>query len=357
MRGSHRCTLALRVRYLRMVSMAWMLPRAVALVLTIGTAASVVVSHDVAAATYLAQIDVPRAFGYTIGDVATERVLLAAAGHDVRDVAPPSSGRIDLWLERRPGRVETDAQGRRWLVIDYQITNAPRVLTQIALPALSLRAGNGEVLQVGAWPIGVGPIVPDTTVAPADAISTEARTPPAGAAGPENGLAVAAGASMQPDRGAQPIELAPIARRFGYALACLVATLAGWMGWWLWRNRRDAAQLPFARGWRQMRSLSASGAFVHADAPWHIVHRALDETAGQVVHRHSLSRLFARAPWLAPMQPQLEHFYEHSAARFFAVSSQAADRSAPDGPSQQGPDATVVALLRVLFLAERERHR
>ncbi len=319
------------------------------------------VSYPAHAIAYVASIDPPRGFGYTLGDVVTERVLLAAAGHEVRNVEQPSSGRIDLWLERRPARVETDREGRRWLVLDYQIVNAPRSLTQIALPALSLRTRGGDVLQLGAWPVTVGPIISDTVVAAVDIASAGARAAQIVAAGQGRDPAPLFGASpaMQPDRGASPIPLAPIMRRIGYALVCLFSTLAGWLGWWVWRNRRDAAQLPFARGWRRMRTLCASRApaEVDADAAWHIVHRALNETAGQVINMHTLSRLFARAPWLLSMQPQLEAFHERSDARFFAVSSGPAGLPCAELSSRAGSDAALVALLRTLFRAERRRHR
>lgn len=347
------------------------LPRPGAVALTLSLAVSgagmFTVSSPARATAYAASIDPPRGFGYTIGDVITERVMLAAAGRDAGNVEPPSSGRIDLWLERRPARVETDREGRRWLVLDYQIVNAPRSLTQIALPALSLRTRGGDVLRLDAWPITVGPIVSDTAVAPIGIAAGGAGAAQIVAAGQGRERAVLSGASwaMQPDRTASPIALAPIRRRIGYALACLLSTFAGWLSWWVWRNQRDAAHMPFARGWRQIRSLRAPGARADvdadadaaADAAWRIIHRALNETAGQVINLHSLSQLFARAPWLLPMQPQLEAFYERSDARFFAVSNEAAGGTRAEPSSQSGSDAALVALLRALFRAERRRDR
>jgi mxaA protein len=59
-----------------------------------------------------------------------------------------------------------------------------------------------------------------------------------------------------------------------------------------------------------------------ADA-WLCLHRALNETAGHVVHAGSLSRLFMRAPYLQPLRAQLEQFYRQSAERFFTPASSA----------------------------------
>ncbi|GLU32657.1 calcium incorporation protein MxaA [Trinickia caryophylli] len=299
-----------------------------------------------AGAPPVAFVDEPRAFGHTIGDVLTQRVLLHAAGRDFADVAAPSSGRVGVWLERRPARIETDALKRRWMIVDYQVTNAPRGLTQLALPALLLRTRAGDVLSVPEWPISVGPLVPD------------------GAAGP--GLP-----AMRPDRGPPPLDVRPIARRLALALGALGATLAAWLGWWGWRNRREAAQLPFARAWRRIERLGAdrggarggvggpAGGGVHTDADvlWRIVHRALDETAGRVVHHRSLPSLFAREPWLEPLRAEIEQFYVRSDERFFAVGRS----GTPEGsaPGHAGDDAgeALVAFARTLYRAERRRHR
>lgn len=277
------------------------------------------------AAQWAASVDEPRAFAHTIGDVLTQRILLEAGGRDVGDVAGPSAGRADLWLERRPARIETDAEGQRWMVIDYQLTNVPRTLTQIALPALALTTRSGDVLSVSAWPVSIGPLAPDDA-------------PGAGAL-----------RAIQPDRLAPPAALAPIRRRLGATLALLAATLLAWAGWWFWRNRREAARLPFARAWRQMRRLGPQEG--HADAAWHVVHRAMNETAGRVVYTASLATLIERKPWLQPLRPQLEQFYRQSEAHFF--------EPAPDnktGAYAHAP-ASLVALCHALYRAERHQQR
>lgn len=292
-------------------------------------------------------VDEPRAFGHTIGDVLTQRVLLHAAGRDFGDVAPPSSGRVGVWFERRPARIETDALKRRWMVIDYQVTNAPRALTQLALPALLLRTRAGDVLSVAEWPVSVGPLVPD-------------------GAAPGAGLP-----AMRPERGASPTAVQPIARRLAFALAALTATLAAWLGWWVWRNRREAARLPFARAWRRIERLGAGddgpaggaggagagNAPADADVLWRIVHRALDETAGRVVHLRSLPSLFAHAPWLEPLRPEIEAFYLRSDERFFAIAPDRAPGAAGRGHAHDDAGKTLVAFARTLYRAERKRHR
>ena len=234
----------------------------------------------------------PRAFGYLLGDVLTQRILLPAGDNDVGSVAPPSVGRTGAWLERRPARFETDAEGRRWMAIDYQVVNVAPTLTRIALPALKLTSASGATLQVAEWPLSIGPITS------ADAFDAgDLRL-------------------MRPDRQAPAVPTAPLRRQASVALGLLLLTLLSWLGWWLWRNWRESARLPFARAWRQMQRLDGPAVDSSADA-WLCLHHALNEAAGHVVHAGSLPSLFARAPYLQPLRAQLEQFYQQSTERFF----------------------------------------
>jgi mxaA protein len=289
----------------------------------------------VAAGDAVAVVEEPRAFGHTVGDLLVQRVRLGADGPAgaANEWVLPSGGRVDVWLERRPARIETAADGSRWLVLAYQVTNAPVAVTQAELPALVLRTRAGDVLRVPAWPISVGPLAPDAAF---------------GAGG---------FAAMQPDRTPAPLALAPIERRIGLGLAGLVATLIAWLAWWIARNRRDAARLPFARAWREFRrqgmTNGEAGGCDDRDAAWRIVHRALNETAGFVVQSSSLPRLLTRAPWLEPLRAQLEQFYLRSEARFFSLSGdEPLDRHAVHTPTP-----ALVALTRSLYRAEKDRHR
>ncbi|NML30432.1 calcium incorporation protein MxaA [Paraburkholderia sp. G-4-1-8] len=272
-----------------------------------------------AATSVPATVQEPRAFGYVLGDVLTQRVLLQANGRSVGAVEPPSIGRTGLWLERRPASLETDTDGRTWMVIGYQVVNAPQTLTQIALPAITLISASGTQLQIAEWPASIGPLTPPSAFAAGDLTS------------------------LRPDRAAPLLPTAGLRRQIAWAFGLLLATLLGWAGWWGWRNRRESARLPFARAWRQMQRVPDPQAAASSDA-WFCLHRALNETAGQVVHAGSLPALLARAPHLQPLRAQLEHFYQVSAARFFE-------------PASQVGAFPLQALCRALYRAERRHQR
>jgi len=237
-------------------------------------------------------VEQPRAFGHTIGDVLTQRLLL---GDDELAVTPPS-GRVDAWFERRMARVETDASGRRWLAIDYQVVNAPRTLANASLPAQTLKARSGNDWHIAEWPITIGPLTPENLAAQGD-------------------LQV-----MRPDHEVGVLPTAPIHQRLNREAAGLALTLSAWLAWWLWRIRREAIRLPFARAWGEVRRFNGAAEGVEP-AAWLSVHRALDATAGHVVTASTLGGLLTRAPHLRALQPQLEAFYQHSSERFFSTES------------------------------------
>ncbi len=250
----------------------------------------------------------PRPFGYVIGDLIEQRVLLP---DEVTLPKPGRSnplqpGRVGAWLERRNPTVAKDAEGRRWLVVDYQLINAPQGLTTINLPAWQLAGGaegrgggsdgvsgvaggGSSVLTVPAWPITIEALTARTVLA-------------------QGGLQ-----ELRPDRPAPVIPTRPIVRQLALWSGAFVATLLAWLVWILWRNWRAATGQPFATAAREMRNESDS-----SPAAWQALHRAFDRTAGRVVQVASLPGLFVTTPQLEPLRPQIEQFFAQSAQWFFA---------------------------------------
>jgi mxaA protein len=275
-----------------------------------------------APAATAATVEQPRAFGHVLGDLLTQRVLLERAGQPLRPAALPSAARIDLWLERRPSRTETDAEGRRWLAIDYQIINAPRTLTAISLPALYIATASGPALALPAWPISIGPMTPLEVLGQGDL------------------------QPLQPDRPVPALPTYAVERQLKLSLFALLAVLLAWLAWWAWRNAHEAQQLPFAHAWRELKRIHDPA----SPEAWRVVHRALNRSAGRVVHGASLPQLLADAPYLRPLQPRLEDFYRESTRRFFFAESAAATSAEAQAAYPLKP------LCRALRNAEK-RHR
>ncbi|RSZ41751.1 calcium incorporation protein MxaA [Variovorax beijingensis] len=275
-----------------------------------------------AAAAAAATIEQPRSFGHVLGDVLTQRVLLEHQGRPLEPGLLPAAARIDLWLERRPSRIETDAEGRRWLAIEYQLINAPRALTAISLPALTIATGSGPAIALPAWPVSIGPLTPAETFGQGDL------------------------QPLRPDRPIAALATHPIEQHLKLSLLALLAVLLAWLAWWAWRNMREAQQLPFAHAWRELKRIDDPASSPEA---WRVLHRALNRSAGRVVHGASLPQLLADAPYLRPLQPRLEDFYRESTRRFFFAESAAA-------PAQPQAAYPLKPLCRALRNAEK-RHR
>jgi mxaA protein len=236
-------------------------------------------------------VEQPRPFGYVIGDVMTQRILLQVDGRDFEPAALPRTERVGAWLERRTPRVEVHSDGRRWLVADYQVINAPQTLTVVNVPAWEIHPGSGATrLRIGDWPISVSPLTSRTAFGQGDL------------------------AELRPDRPPLAIDTEPMRRRIAVLLGAFTVTLIIWMGWLLWREWRARAAQPFARALREMRRYEDS-----APQAWHALHRAFDRTAGQALQSATLPDLFRQAPQLLPLRAQVEQFFIQSGERFFGT--------------------------------------
>lgn len=229
-----------------------------------------------------ATVDQPRPFGYVVGDLVTQRVLLTS---DPAELPPVQ--RVSIWFERRASRIEVASDGRRWLVVEYQLINAPQELTTVRLPAWVLEA-HGVQLAIPAAPISVSPLISD-----------------------------GAAADIQPDREVSIIDTTRARVSLVAWAIALIVTLAAWLAWWQWRNWRDSHNRPFARALQELRRIDEM-----APEAWQALHRAFDETAGRVLQTETLPALFERAPHLQPQRADIERFFAQSNERFFGTGSQ-----------------------------------
>jgi mxaA protein len=271
-----------------------------------------------------ASVQQPPAYGHAIADVLEQKVLLEQQGHRVDLVAPPSAGRISLWLERRPSSISTDSAGRRWLALRYQIINAPEQLTSVTIPALKLPLASGATLDIPEWPVTVAPL-------------TLSEPPNAGRLTP-----------LQSDRIVAAPPLPPIRRSIAIWGSATFVILIAWGAWWFWREQRERAGLPFARTWRALRGRDAASMEGDVET-WRLLHDALNATAGRVVRPRSLPELLRHAPHLQTLEPQIETFFRRSSARFF--------QDAQNAQPPQREHFSLREFARALYRAERRNRR
>src|SRR6185369_13240581 len=168
-----------------------------------GHSMSLALALAAALALQPAVVEQPRSFGYVIGDIATQRVLLEAQGRTFTPDRLPGAGPLGNWVERRATRIERDARGRPWLAVDYQIMNAPQTIMLVTLPAWKLAD-----LAVPEWQISVAPLTLEQPFA-------------------RGGLG-----SLRPDRATPTIDLAPMRRWMTIWTGCALALILWWAGWW-----------------------------------------------------------------------------------------------------------------------------
>jgi mxaA protein len=247
------------------------------------------VSLALALAVVMAVVEQPRSYGYVVGDVVTQRVLLEEQGRSFTPDPLPAAGPLGNWVERRAAHIESDSRGRRWLAVEYQIMNAPQAVQLVTLPAWKLAD-----LSVPEWQISVAPLTPEEAFA-------------------RGGLG-----GMRPDRAAPTIVLAPIYRWMMIWFSAAFVLALWWAGWWAWRNWRASARQPFAKALREIRSMDEQS--VQA---WLALHRAFDATAGRVVQAESLPSMLKAAPRFEPQRAAIEEFFARSSARFFDATAEA----------------------------------
>jgi mxaA protein len=233
-----------------------------------------------------------RHFGYFIGDVLEQRILMELDGAALELTELPTSERVGAWLQRLPSKLVSDEREQRWLELKYQLINAPTELQAVSLPALKLAVVGGTPLAIEPWSFSVAPLTPAVL--------------PAGA-GP---------VLMRPDR--QPVladdQLA--AKRLILTILALVATLLLWLGWWLWRRSADISRLPFAQAWHQLNKLDPNRLDDDPEA-WYIMHHAFNDAAGRTINRTTIPDLIRQDAWLESYQARIDEFYLASSARFF----------------------------------------
>ena len=160
-----------------------------------------------------AVVQQPRPFGYVLGDTLTQRILLQTAGRDFEPATLPPAERAGLWFARRSSRIELSEDRHRWLVIDYQLINAPQTLMTVNVPPVTLKpkAGN-ELLTVPEWPVSIAPLTPRAAFA-------------------KGGLQ-----ELRPDHPAPTLPTGELRKGLEIWSGLFALVVLSWIAWWLMRS-------------------------------------------------------------------------------------------------------------------------
>ena len=243
----------------------------------------------------------PRAYGYQVGDTLQRQVLIQVPAGLALDAASlPLAGARGQAIELRALRLHSQAVPggqHQVLQLDYQVFLAPKEVRTLEIAPITLRytgQPRDQPLRIDAWPVTVAPLLPL-------------------AVSPRQGLG-----DLQPDAAPPLIDTTALHQRLAvWAGAAML--LAGWLAWarlgWPWWQRRH---LPFGQAWAQLRHLANAPDEPQARAAFQRLHRALDDSAGQVLFEAGLAGWLARQPAFASLQSDLLRFLQLSQQLFFA---------------------------------------
>lgn len=247
--------------------------------------------------------------GYLLGDLLDEHVdITLPDGYRLDADSLPLPGRVAPWLEVRRAIVDPERHGgHENMTVTYQIFAEVEQATRVPIPAFKLR------LRSNAGPQSV--VVPEKSflLSPAlpASLSDEDR-------------------ELKPSPPPQPLPRTGVV----LALAASLAVALSCSVWLLWVHDRlpflPRSPGPFARLWRRWRRRGRRGLPADQQAAllrdWH---SALNETAGETVYASTLPRLFARAPFLAPLRARVEGAFWRSWQSFYG------DREVPAPPAAE----------------------
>lgn len=238
------------------------------------------------------RIEMPRDFGYTIGDRIEQRIMLSLGDpYRLMRESLPEAGRLDHWLALDPVRVEerTDDGGIVYrITLVYRIINLEPDVERLTLPSWRLRFSDGQGR--------LGTSVPEWSFRVAW-LSDPARPV----------------SNLRPDR--LPPRLPP--PRFELAAAGSGLLLALGLLGYRYGRLPFVSRGPFDQALRELQRLPTPWDASRQRTALRVVHAAFDRAAGGTVLGERLDELFLRQPRLARQREPIADFFERSTALFF----------------------------------------
>jgi mxaA protein len=236
--------------------------------------------------------------GYVLGDFLQQRVdIRVPPGAKLAADSVPRLGRVNNWMELRDAHI-TQRGDVYTLQMRYQMFGAVASAQQLAVPGFQLRftGASPATVTIAPQPFYASPVLP----ASLDDQDREPRATP------------------KPD---------PIASRFwktSTAASVIIALLSAvYLGWiydrlpWLPRKPGPLAALFRTLRRRNNKTFDAA---TYRDLLQRL-HAALNRSAGQTLYVDNLAQLYARAPYLQPLQQEIEALFQHSRALFYDAAA------------------------------------
>jgi len=245
-------------------------------------------------------VSADRTWGLLLGDELAISADLSALDEEIDSSSlPQSEQRYGTWLYLR--NIDKTADN---LVFHYQVVNVPTKNTAIDTPKFDVKLKNEKWFIVPATSITIGPALAAST----------------------GGVS-----NLLPKSDIKPTLISTVEAKKQLKLFSTLAVISGlilalWHFGWKTKNRQ-----PFAQAVHDLSRLSFHS--VTPDQAARILHTAFNHTSGTVVVYGELDNLLKQYSWLAPLQQDIELFYEQSRAHFFARNA------------QQGPDIEAVRKL------------
>lgn len=238
------------------------------------------------------KITLDRSWGLLIGDEITATVELPV---DVSELdshnLPQHDKRYGHWLFLHDSGLSGNL-----MKLHFQVVNVPAENRQVATPEIQLRTNDGEFIYVPSVPMQIGSFLESQD---------------------SEGNLVPRGDIHLKSQSDDYLQL-----RLWLTLAVLLIATFIWLVWHF--GLRPRQRLPFAEAMFELNKMRLLGR-KDADKASRSLHHAFNRSAGRVVINSHLEKLWDDCPWLAPLQDDIESFYQHSAAHFFS----------PDGAEQK----------------------
>lgn len=235
----------------------------------------------------IATISLDRSWGLLIGDEITAEVELPANVEIDTDSLPQRNKRHGAWLYLR----DNELNGNR-LLMHYQIVNVPAENREVATPVFDVRTTDGGFINIPEAPLKIGSFLAEENA------NADGRFVPRG------------------DKILSPSRDTGLEKQLWTALLLLIISILVWLAWHFgFRPRR---RLPFAHAVFELNKMRWLGR-KNADTASRSLHHAFNRSAGTVLVASNLQKLWQQCPWLTPLQPEIDSFYQQSAAHFFSA--------------------------------------